>query len=231
MTLYVAPIVEGQTEFGCLETLLQRVWVQLLQSPVRMQVLLPSRDKRASLVHPAPNMQSLNRKVEEAFGKLAQRIAFDPGSRGLLLILLDSEKDCPAELGPKLLSTARAARSDADIACVLAKRMFENWIVGGASTLAGIKGLPKIIPARSNVEECSGASWLNSQIRKVDPTRIYKKTAYANAFVKKIDLHECRANCPSFDKLCRELQARVPPMVPIVEPENPEAQLPLQPDA
>ncbi len=39
MTLYIAPIVEGQTEAGCIERLLQRIWMELLGGPERMQVL------------------------------------------------------------------------------------------------------------------------------------------------------------------------------------------------
>lgn len=44
----------------------------------------------------------------------------------MLLLLLDAESDCPAELAPRLLTAVRQTRSDADIACVLAKRELEN---------------------------------------------------------------------------------------------------------
>jgi hypothetical protein len=141
MTFYIAPIVEGQTEAGCIERLLQRVWKELLGAPLRLQVLAPSRTKRDAFVD--PEKPDLAKKIEEAHAKLAQRLRYDSSGRGLLLVLLDAERDCPATLGPRLLQMARQVRSDCDIACILAKRMTENWIVAGCSTLAGVNGLPK----------------------------------------------------------------------------------------
>jgi hypothetical protein len=208
MTFYIVPIVEGQTEAGCIECLLQRLWAELLAAPLRLQVLAPSRGKRDALIH--PERPDLARKVEEAHAKLAPRLRRDPSGRGLLLLLLDAEGDCPKELAPRLLATARQVRGDADISCVLAKRMLENWIVAGASTLAGVNGLPDPLPPRDQFEDRGGAAWLEAQLRSRNKARKYKKTADAEAFVRVMALQECRDNSPSFDKLCRELEARLP---------------------
>ena len=206
MTFYIVPIVEGQTEAGCIERLLQRIW-EMLAVPFRLQVLPSSRGKRNALLDLAkPN---LAHKVEEAHAKLARRLRVDSSSRGLLLLLLDAEDDCPAELAPKLLAAAKNARSDVDISCVLAKRMLENWILGGASKLAAVNGLPDILPARDQFEDRNGAVWLGEQLRSREPKRKYKKTVDAQQFVQAMNLTECRANCPSFDKLCRELETRI----------------------
>src|SRR5262245_24338351 len=105
MTLYIAPIVEGQTEDKCVERLLQRIWRELLAAPHRLQVLQPSREKRDKLVHSAGT--DLESKVHEAVLKLQYRLRRDSDGRGLLLLLLDAEHDCPAELGPRFLQTAR----------------------------------------------------------------------------------------------------------------------------
>jgi hypothetical protein len=208
VTFYIVPIVEGQTEVGCIERLLHRTWEQLLAVPHRLQVLPPSRGKRDALIDPAK--PDLAEKIEEAYAKLARRLRGDSDGRGLLLLLLDAEADCPAELGPKLLMAAQKARSDTDISCVLAKRMLENWIVAGASPLAGVNDLPDPLPARDLVEERSGAAWLDEQLRSHNRARKYKKTVDAEPFIRCMDLQECRANSPSFAKLCRELEARLP---------------------
>jgi hypothetical protein len=208
MTLYIAPIVEGQTEVGCIERLLQRIWTELLTALIRLQVLPPSRGKRDAQVN--PDGPDLAEKIGEAHAKLAQRLRRDPSGRGLLLLLLDAEGDCPANLGPQLLEAARRIRGDVDISCVLAKRMLENWIVAGASTLAGVNELPDPLPARDQFEKRSGVAWLGAQLRSRNKSRKYKKTADAEAIVHAMDLKECQANAPSFEKLCRELQARVP---------------------
>ena len=128
-----------------------------------------------------------------------------------MLILLDAEDDCPATLAPRLLHTARTALpGESNVACVLAVRMFENWIVGGASTLAGVRGLPNPLPPRDGFEVIHGAGWLGRQIRSHNSKRKYKKTEDAEPFVRSMSLVECRTNCPSFDKLCRELERGLP---------------------
>jgi hypothetical protein len=157
-------------------------------------------------------------KIEEAYAKLGQYLRRDSSGRGLLLLLLDAEKDCPAELAPRLLRTAQNARSDADIACVLAKRMLENWVVAGVSTLAGVNGLPAPLTLPDKPEECNGAAWLEQQLRKQKPSRSYKKTADAEVFVRSMSLEHCRTHSPSFDKLRRELAARLPPSETAADP-------------
>jgi hypothetical protein len=207
MTFFIVPIVEGHTEAGYVERLLQRVWTTLLGAPLRLQVLPPCRGKRDKLIN--PDFRDLAEKIEEAHEKLAQGLRRDPSGRGLLLLLLDAEGDCPAKLAPRLLEAAKKMRSDADISCILAKRMFENWIVAGASALTGVNDLPDTLPARGQFEDRSGAAWLDSQLRGGKRARKYKKTSDAEPFVRAMNLQECRDNCPSFDKLCRELEGRL----------------------
>lgn len=206
MTLYLVPIVEGQTEVGCIERLLHRVWTELLVASERLQVLPASRGKRDALVNPVhPDFTA---KVEEAYAKLARRLRHDTSGQGMLLLLLDAEAECPAELAPRLLEAATRIRSDASIACVMPKLMLENWIVAGASTLAGVNGLPNPLGARGQFEERSGAAWLEAELRRQNKSRKYKKPDDAEVFVRAMALQECRDNAPSFDKLCRELEAR-----------------------
>jgi len=141
MTVYVAPVVEGQTEQGCVERLLQRTWSQVLGRPERLQVLEPFRRPRGQLVQ--ANGEALTKAVQEAYLKLRAKIKRETDARSMVLILIDAEDDCPATLAPRLLDVVRAALpADAVTACVIAKRMLENWIVAGALTLAGVNGLP-----------------------------------------------------------------------------------------
>lgn len=147
MTLYVAPIVEGKTEEHCVKMLLSRIWRDLLKAADRepLAVLEPIPAKRASLLkatHP-----ELGDKVEESFRKIRSRKR-QPGDRGFTLILIDADEDCPKSLAEQLQARAHAARSDADIACVIAKRELENWFKASASSLAGVSGLPANLPRR-----------------------------------------------------------------------------------
>ena len=114
MTLYIAPIVEGHTEVGCVATLLTRVWTELLGYSEPLYVLQPSRGNRDVLIDPSSPI--LNVKINEAFANMTRRVRRDPAGRGLLLLLLDAENDCPKDLAPPLLEAARKARSDANMA-------------------------------------------------------------------------------------------------------------------
>ena len=222
MTLYIAPIVEGHTEAGCVERLLQRIWTELLGGPERLQVLPTSRGNRDRLVHPSRG--DLAEKVEEAHASLSRRLRRDSSGRGVLLLLLDAEEDCPAKLAPRLLERARAARCDADVACVLAKRQLENWFKAAAASLAGVSGLPNDLSIPATPEEGSGDAWLTKQMQSQNRGRKYTKPADAVELAKRMDLQQCRDHSPSFDKLCRELEARAPASPKAEGPEDEPAQ-------
>ncbi|OWK35805.1 DUF4276 family protein [Fimbriiglobus ruber] len=217
MTLYVVPIVEGQTEQGCVERLLNRVWYELLGQSEPLRVIEPFRGHRDDLVH--TNELKLTETVEKASLKLMSKSRSDSQARRWVLILLDAENDCPKDLAPHLLAVARRTIPAAiPVSCVLAKKMLENWIVAGASTLAGVNGLPDPLPARDQFEDRSGVAWLETQLRSRNRSRKYKKTDDAKRLVDKMDLQECRVNSPSFDKLCREFEARLPQPIDPPEP-------------
>ncbi len=208
MTLYIASIVEGQTEQGCLERLLQRTWKELLGRDERIQVLEPFRAPRDKLIHSPSDLINI---IEQSLQKLYAKAKHDPAAIRLLLLLLDAEGDCPAAHAPRLLESAcKIVPPDVSISCVMPKRMLENWIVAGASTLGGINNLPIPLPDRDRFEELNGAGWLKEQVRSTNKMRKYSKVVDTIEFINKMNLNECRANSPSFDKLCRELEKQVP---------------------
>jgi len=142
MTLYVVPIVEGPTEVACIQTLLHRVWSNLLGRPERIQVIDPVRAPRDQILD--FDGKELIITSKKAVAKLRAKTRACADSQLLVLILIDSEKDgCPATLGPELLKIAKnTIPEDIHVSCVIAKRMLENWIVAGASSLCGVNGLP-----------------------------------------------------------------------------------------
>jgi hypothetical protein len=103
MTLFVAPIVEGETEERCIKIILSRLWRELLRGADRepLAVLEPEPANRSSLVkdgHP-----ELGEKVERAFRKLQLHLRRSANDRGFVLLLIDADNDCPKALAPKLL--------------------------------------------------------------------------------------------------------------------------------
>lgn len=208
MTLHVAPIVEGETEERCIKIILSRVWRELLGAGDReaLSVLEPNPVNRSSIIE--NDRPEMRKKVEQSFRRLRSRLRQPGVDRGFILLLLDAEEACPAILAPSLLERAKTVRRDADIACVLAKRELENWFKAAAGSLAGVSGLPNDLSVPANAEEGSGDTWLTRQMQRQNRRRKYTKPGDAVELARRMDLRQCRDNSPSFDKLCRELEAR-----------------------
>jgi hypothetical protein len=92
----IACVVEGHGEVPGLPKLLHRI--ARGQSIPDLRTPLPFRRNRGSLVRPGG--------IEAAVKAMAQQITEDGG----VLVVLDADDDCPADLGPALLRRAQDAR-------------------------------------------------------------------------------------------------------------------------
>jgi Domain of unknown function (DUF4276) len=199
MPLRVGVIVEGQGEYASIRTVLERLWYEILQGDY-IDVMRPWRQPQGTLL----TQEGLKKEVDAVKIKLDR--APPDGARQLVLILIDSEGTCPKGRAPQLLQWAREARADADIACVLPHPMFETWLAAAAGSLAGANGLPVDLATPEDPEGHGlGKAWLKHKLLP----RKYKETVDQPRLAAKMDLALCRANSPSFDKLCRELQQRL----------------------
>jgi hypothetical protein len=187
----IASVVEGYGEVRALPVLLRRitqaanVWDAKIPEPHRVS--------RGTLVAPGG--------VENAVRKVAALHMSGPGG---ILVLIDSDDDCPASMGPDLLSRARGVRGDKEIAVVLAHREFEAWFLAAATSLSGCRGLVDPLEPPPNPEGIRGAkAWLSA--RKADGTP-YKETADQAALASAFDLDQARKAANSFDKFCRDVE-------------------------
>ena len=113
MIFPVACIVEGHGEVQAVPVLIHRIAADVFPG-MSLHVLPPLRVSRFKLVKKG----ELERAVELAARKT--------GGVGAVLVLIDSEDDCPAQTGPALLDRACATRSDLPIGVVLAKHEYEG---------------------------------------------------------------------------------------------------------
>jgi hypothetical protein len=135
-------------------------------------------------------------ELERAVELAARRIEADGG----ILVVLDSDDDCPAQLAPALVARARAARGDLPCAVVLPNREFESWFLAAARSLRGYRGLPDDLDTPPQPESIRGAKeWLNEQMS----TGAYSKVDQAS-LTAVFDLDSAR-RAPSFDKCYREV--------------------------
>lgn len=192
----LACIVEGDGEIEAVPVAIRKIAQEIL--PELALRIHPLRVPRTRLVKPG----ELERSVELA----ARRV----GRGGAILVVLDSDDDCPATLGPELLARARRVRSDLPIRVVLAKREFEAWFLASAISLRGLRGLAGDLEPPLDPESIRGAKeWLTA---RMTTGHSYTETLDQAALAASLDLHQARA-APSFDKFFRDVAALVEGLV------------------
>ena len=112
-----------------------------------------------------------------------------------ILVLLDTEDDCPRELGAQLAQRARDAGLSIPIAVVCAKREYENWFLASDEEFTG------------DVEEFGGAKdWLS---RSMQPGIIYRETRHQASLSAAMDIEAAFQASRSFRRLCSALEQLV----------------------
>jgi hypothetical protein len=185
----IACVVEGHGDIEAVPIVVRRIAEQI-DPPVNVHVTAPLRTPKSRLVKPG----ELERAVEFA----ARRVA----GVGGVLVVLDSDDDCPARVGPTLLARAAAVRNALPIAVVLAKSEFESWFLAAAESIAGITGLPAGLQAPDDPESIRGAKeWLTE---RMVGARSYSPTVDQPTLARQFDLARAR-RADSFEKFHREI--------------------------
>ena len=189
MTVKIGCIVEGKGEVAAVPILIQRIAVSL--------------DPGLLIFPPPPIRVSRNQVVKAGeLERAVELVARKISGQGAIFILLDSDDDCPAQLGPELLCRARQVRSDLPIAVVLAKREFEAWFLAAAESLRGYKGLKNNLQSPNNPEEIRGAKeWLS---QRMDGNKRYSPRLDQPGLTARFDLNQARY-ADSFDKCYRDI--------------------------
>lgn len=191
----IACIVEGHGEVSSLPVLIRRVLSEK-KPGFNFQVIRPIRCHRSQILK------------DPELGRALGLAALHVGAAGAILILFDSDDDCPRDLGPQTLKRAQDLRNDQIIKVVLPKREFESWFLAAATSLAGKKGLPANLTVPDNSEDIRGAKeWLKAQGIP------YSETVDQPAFSAIFDIGEAEANSDSFRKFTRDIVAMVEPHI------------------
>ena len=189
---FIVPIVEGKGEVDAVPLLIRRIAWE------RAHSLLPIVGKPIWV----PRDKLLRRKGElERYVDIAARKG---DSCGRILIVLDADDDCPAELGPWILGRATKARPDREVGVVLAKREYEAWFLATLDSLAGQRNIRKGSVAPDDPE---GVRDAKGRINAMMGTGSqYRTTRDQAALTQFIDIPAARLKSPSFDKMCRVIE-------------------------
>lgn len=182
-------MVEGHAEVAAAPHLVRRIG-EALSEPIVPATPAPVRIPKSKLLRPG----ELERAVRLA--------ALNAGGCGVVMVLLDSDDDCPATLGPELYARAvTAAGADVPVAVVLAKCEFETWFIAAVESLRGIRGLPNDVQRPAVPEDIRGAKeWLGRLMADS-----YAPTLDQVALADEMDLDAART-ADSFDKFWRETE-------------------------
>ena len=179
-TRYIVPIVEGRGEMEAAPVLLRRI-------------LYERRDRYDVSVLPPKNANGKGRLVRR-FEDFLGYAAITDGCAAIL-VLLDSDDDCPKELGIEMASRARAAAVNIPTVVVCAKREYESWFLASDEDFQG------------DAEEYSGAKqWLN---RRVAAGLTYKETKDQVRFSARMDIDAAFEASRSFRRLCNAVDELV----------------------
>lgn len=181
---YIASIVEGHGEVDALPTLLKRI-SQAAAPGQTLDVNQPIRIKSGSYLN---DDDYFRRYTLLAAAKASH-------SHGFVLILLDCEDHCPAQLGPTLLARAQAVRNDVSYLVVLAYREFESWFLAAARSLRGHRGLAADLEPPQSADNIRNAKgWLAARMELP-----YDPVIHQIEFCRIFDLQQARNN-PSFSR-------------------------------
>ena len=194
MTVRISCIVEGHGEDKAVPRLIHRVAQSYYSASYYSELVLvtpsPIRVHRNQVVKDG----ELEGKVELAARKIK--------GQGGILIILDSDDECPARLGPELLHRASQVRRNLPIAVVLAKQEFEAWFLAAATSLRGQRGLKNDIDPPNDPEAIRDAKgWLSHQM---EGSRTYRETRDQAALTALFDIDKAR-QVGSFDKCYRDI--------------------------
>lgn len=185
----VVSIVEGVGEVASLPILLRRLgeW----KTPgTYVDVATPIRVHRDRF---------LNRNDE--FQRHLLLAAGKSGDGGWILILLDADDECPAELGREILDRAKACVPHRQISVVLANREYEAWFIAAAESLHGSRGFQFNSMDAVDAETPRDAKgWIKERMSG----RTYGEVTDQPAFSARFDLQQAHDRSRSFRKLCAE---------------------------
>ncbi|HYW11244.1 MAG TPA: DUF4276 family protein [Longimicrobium sp.] len=173
------PIVEGHAEVHSIPVLMRRLGIDVAR---------PFRVKRNLVVKPG----ELERAVVLAVKDRAPATA--------VLVLLDADDDCPAQLAPTLLERC-AHVTDVPVSVVFAVRELEAWFLGAIESLRGQRGIRHDANYDGDPEARRGAKERVEALMAGSYVDVDDQPAMMASF----DLETARVRCPSFDKLMRDL--------------------------
>ena len=185
----VVCIVEGDGEVQALPLLLRRI--ALARGVFDLKVGVPIRVHRDKFI-----------RRDEEFRRQILLAAAKSGN-GVILVLLDADDDCPVQLAQDLAARVAAIVPHVHSSVVIANHEYEAWLLAGADSLAGRRGLPDDLQVPGDAEAVRDAKgWLSQRIRNGR----YHEVSDQPALTAVLDIEAAVAGSRSFRKFVEECE-------------------------
>ena len=187
----IVVIVEGHGEEESLRPLVNQI-IESNCGLVYPIIMAPYRVSWGSLVNKPDDLERYAEIVLREGG---------PGSR--LLVLLDADGLCPAELGPRLFECLIRRFPKVFVSVTVADHEYESWFVASAESIAEHVGTVLTVQVPDNIEEIRDPKgWLERYVLN----RRYRETADQASFSRCINVPLARQRSKSFNRFCIELE-------------------------
>jgi Domain of unknown function (DUF4276) len=193
--MMICPVVEGHGERTAFPILIRRL----------AQEEFGYYDLTIAPAHRLPRGRLDKGYDLEKAAELARRRIAQHGRHGAIVLLMDADDDCAAQLAPSLRSRLRAAVGAVPLSVVLATREYEAWFLAAAQSLRTSGRVSPTAMPPPNPEAIRGAKeYLEREI--LNPGATYSETVDQEAFTAIMSLKEANA-CRSFRKLYKDIAA------------------------
>ena len=182
----LVPIVEGKGEMEAVPLLLRRLASEYNDSTY-VEIESALRIKRSQVV----KQDAIQRMIQ-----LAKR----QGGDGIM-ILFDSDDDCPVSLAPKITEWAKEVAADTPCVTVMAHREFEAWFLASIESLRGKRGIRDDAESHTNPERPRDAK--RALKERMVLGRGYSETTDQAAFAAMFSLADAYSKCRSFRKFVK----------------------------
>jgi hypothetical protein len=118
-----------------------------------------------------------------------------------ILIMFDSDDDCPKEIAPRIETWARAESTPIPCFVVIPTREFESWFLATVESLRGVRGILAEATSHDAPESPRGAA--EELQKRMTLNRKYSKRADQPALTDRFDMATAYLRCRSFRRMVK----------------------------
>lgn len=184
----IKPIVEGPGDVAAIPELLRRLQFEYGLGGHEVTIARPIKWKRSCF------------NSEDHVQRAVRLAKAEPGCSGILIIF-DSDDDCPKTHAARVTEWSRREAGATPCEVVMAHREYEAWFLATLESLRGRRGIREDAVSEVTPEGIRGAK--EKLETKMRPTMSYSETTDQVALTSQADFRSTYAVCRSFRRLVR----------------------------